>query len=105
MSQVETAVATFLVSESKEDNYEYKNTFGKIEKVKTKGLFLMTEEGYFIGSLNPEIKYEIGSRVSENDVRWRSRKSGFILMDGNSERLKDRNRFWVDVKNPLTKKF
>lgn len=103
---MEINVITHLVSEAKSDNYEYEDAYGEKQVVKSKGLFLMTEDGIFLGSLSPDIiNLKVGDTVVEHAIRWRSRRSGFIIMDGNSERIKDRNSFWIDVKNPLTNRF
>ncbi len=70
-------------------------------------LFLKNNEGVNIGDLAPEC-WEFAREfdtLQESDIRWRSRGSGFIIMDFQSPRLKDINRFWVEVKNPETKRF
>ena len=98
---------TLLVVEATEDNFKYNTTEGVTQTVKTKGLFLKTPEGNFVGTVSEEsLKFaSLKGNVSLSDIRWVSRRSGFILMDYDSPRLKDPNRFFVDIKNPETKRF
>lgn len=99
--------AKFLVSESLSDKYIYKNAYGDEQIVTNSGLFLMTEDGNFLGNISPEsIPFvKKGEFVYYSDIRWRSRRSGFIAMDFNNPRVKDIHRFWIDIKNPITKRF
>ncbi len=96
-----------LILESIKENVVYENAYGQKQTVPNKGLFAMTEDGYFLGNISPESSktFKKDDVVSSADIRWRSKNSGFIILDSNSPRLKDLRKFWVDIKDKTTKRF